>query len=75
MITETAQDNISVHWLYNVKGYTFTQAAHAINKTPSHVRRVVRGGRKHKPTVDALLALPDKELTDLRIDKKQGNKQ
>ena len=75
MITDTAQDNISVHWLYNVKGYTFTQAARAINKTPSHVRRVVRGDRNHKPTVEAFLALPYKELTDLRTDKKQGSKQ
>ena len=74
MITETAQDNISVHWLYNVKGYTFTQAAHAINKTPSHVRRVVRGDRNHKPTIEALRALPDRELTDLRTDQPREKK-
>lgn len=74
MITDTAQDNISVHWLYTVKGYTFSQAARAIGKTTSHVRRVARGERNHKPTIEALRALPDRELTDLRTDQPKEKK-
>jgi len=61
----TVQERISPQWLLG-RGWYIAEAAREINRTPSHVRRVLIGDRKSKAIEDALRALPEKELTKQR---------
>lgn len=48
------------------RGWYITEAAKAIGRDPSHVRRVLIGDRKSKTIAKLLRALPEKQLTGQR---------
>lgn len=56
MTTKTAQERITPQWLL-ARGWYITEAAKAIGRDPSHVRRVLIGDRKSK-TIAKLLPEP-----------------
>lgn len=65
MTTDTAQERITPQWLL-ARGWYITEAAKAIGRNPSHVRRVLIGKRESKTVTDLLRALPEKKLTGQR---------
>jgi len=54
------------------KGWTISQAARAIGRTPVHVAAVIDGKRTSEKLLEQLVLLPDRPLQSRREDERAG---